>query len=60
MRRTSGELRTQLENRNNELKALKDQVEADDRVETLERGLKATQDRTEELEFQISKVKQVC
>jgi chromosome segregation ATPase len=59
-RRTAGELRTLLETRQSELKTLKEQVEADDRVETLERSLQATQDRTEELEFQLSKVKQVC
>lgn len=60
MRRTAGELRTLLDSRESELKALKEQVEADDRVETFERSLKATQDRTEELEFQLSKIKQVC
>ncbi|KAF8463560.1 hypothetical protein JB92DRAFT_3066475 [Gautieria morchelliformis] len=57
-RRTAGEWRAQLESRDRELSALKEKVEADDRVETLERSLRATQDRTEELEFQLSKVRQ--
>jgi len=35
-------------------------LEEDDRVETLEHGLKASQDRVSELELQIGKQKQVC
>ena len=56
IRRNAGELKTQLDSRERELKGLKDQLEADDRVDTLERSLQGTQDRAEELEFQLSKV----
>lgn len=59
IRRNAGELRTQLDNRERELKELTERVEADDRVDTLERSLQGTQDRAEELEFQLSKVTQV-
>ena len=41
------------------LRELEEQVQADDRVERLEISLKNTQDRADELEFQLVKVKQV-
>lgn len=42
------------------LRDLEEQIQADDRVERLEQSLKHTQDRADELEFQLTKVKQVC
>jgi hypothetical protein len=39
---------------------LEEQIESDDRAERLEESLKNTQDRAEELEFQLSKLKQAC
>lgn len=41
------------------LRELEEQVQADDRVERLEVSLKNTQDRADELEFQLAKIKQV-
>jgi len=41
------------------LRELEGQVQADDRVERLEISLKNTQDRADELEFQLVRVKQV-
>lgn len=41
------------------LRDLEEQIQADDRVERLEQSLKHTQDRADELEFQLTKVKQV-
>lgn len=41
------------------LQELTEQVQNDDRVEKLEGSLKHTQDRADELEFQLSKLKQV-
>lgn len=39
---------------------LEEQIQNDDRVEVLETKLKNTQDRAEEVAFQLSKLKQVC
>lgn len=41
------------------IRELEEQIQADDRVERLEVSLKNTQDRADELEFQLAKVKQV-
>jgi len=41
------------------LRELEGQVQADDRVERLETSLKHNQDRAVELEFQLTKTKQV-
>lgn len=38
---------------------LQEQIERDDRAERLEATLQNTQDRADELEFQISKLQQV-
>lgn len=38
---------------------LEEQIESDDRAERLEATLQNTQDRADELEFQISKLQQV-
>jgi len=40
------------------VRELEEQIQSDDRVERLENSLKNTQDRADELEFQLSKVKQ--
>jgi myosin protein heavy chain len=42
------------------VRELEEQIESDDRAERLEESLKNTQDRAEELEFQLSKLKQAC
>ncbi len=41
------------------LRELEEQIQSDDRAEKLENTLKNTQDRSDELEFQLSKLKQV-
>jgi myosin protein heavy chain len=41
------------------LRELEEQIQADDRAERLEVSLKNTQDRADEMEFQLAKVKQV-
>ncbi|KAG6846055.1 hypothetical protein H0H87_006419 [Tephrocybe sp. NHM501043] len=40
------------------VRELEEQIQSDDRVERLENSLKNTQDRADELEFQLSKLKQ--
>jgi DNA repair ATPase RecN len=42
-----------------ELRELEEQMQSDDRVERLENSLKNMQDRADELEFQLSKLKSV-
>ena len=42
------------------MRELEEQIESDDRAERLEVELQHTQDRAAELEFQVSKLKQVC
>jgi predicted RNase H-like nuclease (RuvC/YqgF family) len=41
------------------LRELEEQMQSDDRVERLENSLKNMQDRADELEFQLSKLKPV-
>ncbi|KIJ29824.1 hypothetical protein M422DRAFT_214820 [Sphaerobolus stellatus SS14] len=53
-RQTTNDLRSRLQESERKLRAL----EEDDRAETLERNLKASQDRATELELQIGKMKQ--
>lgn len=40
------------------IRELEEQIQSDDRVERLENSLKNTQDRADELEFQLSKLRQ--
>ncbi len=40
------------------VKELEEQIQSDDRADRLEASLKNTQDRADELEFQLSKLKQ--
>jgi hypothetical protein len=53
------ESRKEAEETGRRLQELTEQVQNDDRVEKLESSLKHTQDRADELEFQLSKLKQV-
>ncbi|KAG1885987.1 hypothetical protein F4604DRAFT_1877944 [Suillus subluteus] len=54
------EVRSASEQHRQRVRELEEQIESDDRAERLEESLKNTQDRTEELEFQLSKLKQAC
>jgi chaperonin cofactor prefoldin len=49
----------QLQKQQTRVRELQEQIQQDDRVETLQKSLKGTQDRAESLEFQLSKLKQV-
>lgn len=53
------ELRSQSEQHQRRARELEEQMQNDDRVERLEATLQDTQDRAAELEFQVSKLKQV-
>lgn len=53
------ESRKEAEESQRKLRELEEQVQSDDRVERLEGSLKNTQDRAAELEFQLTKLKQV-
>uniref|UniRef100_A0A8H8CPA8 Uncharacterized protein n=1 Tax=Psilocybe cubensis TaxID=181762 RepID=A0A8H8CPA8_PSICU len=52
------ESRKEADEAQRKLRELEDQIQSDDRVERLESSLKNTQDRADELEFQVSKLKQ--
>ena len=52
-------LRSRVEDRERRTRELEEQIQNDDRVEILESKLKNTQDRAEEVSFQLSKLKQV-
>lgn len=54
------ELRKDADESKRRLRELEEQIQSDDRVERLENSLKHTQDRADELEFQLAKLKQVC
>jgi predicted RNase H-like nuclease (RuvC/YqgF family) len=53
------ESRKEAEDANRRLQELTEQIQTDDRVERLEQSLKHSQDRADELEFQLSKLRQV-
>ena len=53
------ELHKELDDSQRRMRELEDQIQSDDRVERLEDSLKNTQDRADELEFQLSKLRQV-
>ena len=53
------ELRNDLEDSQRRVRELGEQIQSDDRAEHLEESLKNTQDRADELEFQLSKLRQV-
>lgn len=52
-------LRTEVDQNQRKVRELEEQIQNDDRVEKLEISLKNTQERADELEFQLSKLKQV-
>ncbi|KAG7099845.1 hypothetical protein E1B28_001652 [Marasmius oreades] len=54
---TIASLRKESEAHQRKVKELEEQIESDDRAEKLEASLKNTQDRADELEFQLSKLK---
>lgn len=55
---SASEYRKEMEQSQRKLRELEEQIQSDDRVERLENSLKHTQDRADELEFQLSKLKQ--
>ncbi|KAF9469728.1 hypothetical protein BDZ94DRAFT_1151170, partial [Collybia nuda] len=55
---TMNELKQEAEQHQRRVRELEEQIQGDDRVERLENSLKNTQDRADELEFQLSKLKQ--
>jgi chromosome segregation ATPase len=57
---SSSELRKEADEFQRRLRELEEQIQSNDRVERLESSLKYTQDRADELEFQLTKLKQVC
>ncbi|CAE6390680.1 unnamed protein product [Rhizoctonia solani] len=56
--RTTSDLQAELKDQRARVRELEEQIEADDRVEVLERRLKSMQDRSEELEEKFNKSKQ--
>ncbi|KAG7452140.1 uncharacterized protein BT62DRAFT_926359 [Guyanagaster necrorhizus] len=54
----SSNLQKEVDEYKRRLRELEEQIQSDDRVEKLEITLKNTQDRNDELEFQLSKLKQ--
>ncbi|KAG6842380.1 hypothetical protein C0991_007510 [Blastosporella zonata] len=52
------DLTEEAERHQRRVRELEEQIQSDDRVERLENSLKNTQDRADELEFQLSKLKQ--
>ncbi|KAL6307643.1 hypothetical protein BKA93DRAFT_747343 [Sparassis latifolia] len=56
---TTSELRNQAEQYSRRIHELEEQIQSDDRVERLEATLQNTQDRADDLEFQLSKLKQI-
>ncbi|KAF8963934.1 hypothetical protein BDZ97DRAFT_1919464 [Flammula alnicola] len=56
---SAAELRKEADESQRKLRELEEQIQSDDRVERLENSLKHTQDRADELEFQLAKLKQV-
>lgn len=56
---TLNDLRSQAEQHQRKVQELEEQIQSDDRVERLEDSLKNTQERADELDFQLSKLKQV-
>lgn len=58
--RTEAEkLRSQLQESERRTRELEEQIQNDDRVDVLETKLKHSQDRAEDVAFQLSKLKQV-
>ena len=53
------DLRAEAESHLRRVRELEDRIQSDDRVERLEASLRNTQDRADELDFQLSRLKQV-
>lgn len=53
------DLRSQAEQHQRKVQELEEQIQSDDRLERMEDSLKNTQERADELDFQLSKLKQV-
>jgi myosin protein heavy chain len=53
------DLKKEAEQHQRKVRELKEQIQSDDRLERAENSLKNTQNRADELEFQLSKLKQV-
>jgi hypothetical protein len=51
-------LKQEAEQHQGRVRELEEQIQSDDRVDRLELSLKNTQDRADELEFQLLKLKQ--
>ncbi|KAG8695857.1 hypothetical protein FRC09_008882 [Ceratobasidium sp. 395] len=58
--RTIADLQAELKDQRARVRELEEQIEADDRVDVLERNLKSMQDRSEELEEKFNKSKQLA
>lgn len=56
---TVTDLRSESERHKQRVRELEEQIQSDDRAERLEIALQNTQNRADELEFQLSKLKQV-
>lgn len=54
------DVRTKANEYQHRVQELEEHIRSDDRAERLEESLKNTQERAEEFEFQLSKLKQVC
>jgi gas vesicle protein len=52
------ELKQEAEQHQRRVRDLEEQIQSDDRVERLENSLRNTQDRADELEFPLTKLKQ--
>ncbi len=59
LRAEAGDLQARYEQRDRRARELEEQIQNDDRADKLEAKLKNTQDRAEEFEFQLSKLRQV-
>lgn len=59
MSASAADSRKEAEDFQRKLRELEEQIQADDRVERLEVSLRHTQDKADELEFQLTKSKQV-
>lgn len=56
---TVNDLREEADQSKRRVKELEEHIQSDDRAERLEESLKNTQERADEFEFQLSKLKQV-
>lgn len=57
---TLDDLRGEADHYQRRIQELEEHIQSDNRAEKLEESLKHTQERADEFEFQLSKLKQVC